>query len=75
MQLQVMHEGQQIGTITVEDTVVKGKLTRKTKAQESFTGKSGGRQYDVAAIHVTLPGGKTQIGRATRPAVVTVWKV
>mgnify|MGYP000421082355 CR=1 FL=1 len=74
MQLQVMHEGQQVGTITVEDSVAKGRLSRKSKKTEQFTGKSGGVAYDVASIHVVVPGGKVQIGRATRPAVVTVWK-
>lgn len=75
MQLQVMAEGVQVGTITVEDSVAKGKLTRKTKKTDTFQGKSGGVRYDVAAIHVVLPGGKAQIGRSTRPAVVTVWGV
>lgn len=75
MQLQVMADGAQVGTITVEDSVAKGKLTRKSKKAEQFTGKSGGVAYDVASIHVVIPGGKAQIGRATRPAVVTVWKV
>ena len=75
MQLQVMHDGTQVGTVTVDDSVVKGKLSRKTKKAETFTGKSGGVSYDVASIHIALPGGKTAIGRATRPAIVTVWKV
>ena len=75
LNLQVMHEGQQIGVINVDDAVAKGKLSKRTQKQETFTGKSGGIHYDTATLHVAIPGGKVQIGRASRPATITVWKV
>ena len=75
MQLQIMDGSQQVGVINVDDDVAKGKLSRKTQKAEAFSGKSGGVAYDTATLHCVFPGGKVQVGRPTRPATVTVWRV